>query len=667
MMQHKTYRTLTMVRAGIISLIYDHTLRLNSGSASESTSLTLINADTERVTSGMRNMHEMWASFIEIGIALFLLERQVGVATAAGVGVIVGKLLISMPYLVHADTDSIGCLVMTGQVGKHLGQRQTTWLEAIQKRITTTVSALDAVKGMKMTGSSSTISEVIMNLRANDIKLSRKFRELLIVLVSMSYISAQLTPVVTFATYSLLANARNTVPLTAATAFTSLTIFALLGQAVAGWIDATMGVAMATASLERIREYLASGVRVDFREVVPAPTASGMHKRYSSRANRSVSHRRSRPSREPSQATRASSRVSRGHSRLPIIRSPSQANQPSLAMFSFHDFFLQERDLPTLNPSERIKDAVITVRDCSAGWTEGSTPVLKDMNFSVNRGDLAIVIGPVGCGKSTLLRVVLGEVPEITGKVVVQQVEAAFSAQTPWLSNASIRDNIVGQSRYHPRWYHKVCRACALDLDFNRFEDGDRTLIGSRGITLSGGQKARVALARTVYSDRDISILDDAFCGLDPKTEQMVFGSLLGFDGLLRGRHKTTILATNSVRNVSLADLIIVLDKSGAVVEQGSYSELRQAGGYFQSLETSQNESSSVNLLEHESPVDSIAAAKLFATVGDDSRRTGDLTIYNYYFNTIGWVSWGVFVVLVAGFVFTTIFPRKDHEVFPYP
>jgi ATP-binding cassette, subfamily C (CFTR/MRP), member 1 len=90
MTQHKTYRTLTMIRAGLVSLIYKHTLFLNSTSVSESASLTLINADVERVGQGMRNMHEIWASFFEIGLSLWLLEMQIGVATAAAVGVVIG-------------------------------------------------------------------------------------------------------------------------------------------------------------------------------------------------------------------------------------------------------------------------------------------------------------------------------------------------------------------------------------------------------------------------------------------------------------------------------------------------------------------------------------------------------------------------------------------------
>jgi ABC-type bacteriocin/lantibiotic exporter with double-glycine peptidase domain len=103
-----------------------------------------------------------------------------------------------------------------------------------------------------------------------------------------------------------------------------------------------------------------------------------------------------------------------------------------------------------------------------------------------------MVIGPVGSGKSTLLHCMLGEVPHTTGLVTVQEEEAAFCAQSPWLTNTNVRANIVGASEFDSAWYKAVVKACALHRDFAQLPFGDRSMIGSKGILLSGGQKSRL-------------------------------------------------------------------------------------------------------------------------------------------------------------------------------
>jgi ABC-type multidrug transport system fused ATPase/permease subunit len=247
-----------------------------------------------------------------------------------------------------------------------------------------------------------------------------------------------MTPVFAFGTYSILSKVRNTISLDAATAYTSLTIFSLLGQALSTWIDAAVGVATSVGSLERIREYLASNTRVDSRVTV--------------------------------------------------------AKRPHVDLVFYHPARDSLLELRQLAPTRRLvggAEEVVKVRNCNAGWDEGS-PTLRNLNFVIKRGDLAMVIGPIGCGKSTLLKAVLGEVPTISGSVVVEGVESAFCDQTAWLTNTSIKDNIVGISEFDPEWYNTVVCACALDRDFSQFPNGDMSMIGSQGIILSGGQKTRV-------------------------------------------------------------------------------------------------------------------------------------------------------------------------------
>ena len=123
--------------------------------------------------------------------------------------------------------------------------------------------------------------------------------------------------------------------------------------------------------------------------------------------------------------------------------------------------------------------------------------VLSDINLSVPSaasGSLTIITGPVGCGKSTLLKGILGETSHRTGNVILSSPNVAFCDQTPWITNATLRDNIIGESKFQDegRWFNVVVDACDLRTDFSRLPDGEITVVGDSGVKLSGGQKQRI-------------------------------------------------------------------------------------------------------------------------------------------------------------------------------
>lgn len=134
------------------------------------------------------------------------------------------------------------------------------------------------------------------------------------------------------------------------------------------------------------------------------------------------------------------------------------------------------------------------VRDVSAGWNSSTKqePVLKELNFDIRRGKTTMVIGPVGCGKSTLLKLLLGELPEVSGSVMTTYAQAAYCSQSPWITFGTIQQNILGVSMMDRSWYNTVIQACALQPDLQEFAEGDQTTVGTRGARLSGGQQMRV-------------------------------------------------------------------------------------------------------------------------------------------------------------------------------
>jgi ATP-binding cassette, subfamily C (CFTR/MRP), member 1 len=129
----------------------------------------------------------------------------------------------------------------------------------------------------------------------------------------------------------------------------------------------------------------------------------------------------------------------------------------------------------------------------SFGWAEDTQPTVQDVTSRFGLDNwMTIVVGPVGCGKSTFLKGLLGETTSVDGRVRLSSPHVAYCDQTPWIMSGSIRDNIIGESEFNESWYRRVLRACALDTDLQQMDEGDYTIVGSKGVKLSGGQKQRI-------------------------------------------------------------------------------------------------------------------------------------------------------------------------------
>uniref|UniRef100_A0A3B3XE74 ATP-binding cassette, sub-family C (CFTR/MRP), member 4 n=1 Tax=Poecilia mexicana TaxID=48701 RepID=A0A3B3XE74_9TELE len=179
------------------------------------------------------------------------------------------------------------------------------------------------------------------------------------------------------------------------------------------------------------------------------------------------------------------------------------------------------------------------------------SPSLQNISVSVKPHQLLAVIGPVGAGKSSLLSAILGELPRDTGALEVRG-QLAYASQQPWVFPGTIRSNILFGRELNPKKYEKVLRACALK---KLFPDGDLTLIGDRGATLSGGQKARLNLARAVYQEADIYLLDDPLSAVDAEVGKHLFEQCIC--GLLQ--NKCRVLVTHQLQYLKAADKILVL------------------------------------------------------------------------------------------------------------
>ena len=178
-------------------------------------------------------------------------------------------------------------------------------------------------------------------------------------------------------------------------------------------------------------------------------------------------------------------------------------------------------------PSRELRagDELVSVVQGDFTWSPlpsadapASTPppvnTLQDISLSVKRGELLAVVGRVGDGKSSLLAAILGEMIKVDGRVTVRGT-VAYCAQQPWIMGGTVKSNITFGHRFEPDFYELVLEACALKEDLKLLPQGDETEVGEKGISLSGGQKARVALARAVYARADIYLLDDPLSAVD--------------------------------------------------------------------------------------------------------------------------------------------------------
>lgn len=195
---------------------------------------------------------------------------------------------------------------------------------------------------------------------------------------------------------------------------------------------------------------------------------------------------------------------------------------------------------------------------------------LKNINFQAKKGELACIVGKVGSGKSGFIQSLLGDLFRVKGFATVHG-SVAYVSQVPWIMNGTVKENILFGHKYDPEFYEKTIKACALTIDLAVLVDGDNTLVGEKGISLSGGQKARLSLARAVYARADTYLLDDPLAAVDEHVAKHLIEHVLGPHGLLHT--KTKILATNKISVLSIADSITLLE-NGEIVEHGTYEEV---------------------------------------------------------------------------------------------
>jgi ATP-binding cassette subfamily C (CFTR/MRP) protein 1 len=427
-------QVLTLFRGACISLIYDQTLKIADGASSGGASVTLMSTDIQTCTDIFPMLNEIWASIIEVIVAIYLLSRQMGAFCV-------------IPIIIYGLST-----VVQGKIASGFATHVKNWNGMTQTRVSTTGTALTGMRSARISGIATSIKKLISDARDSEIKASIGYRYVVLLLNIVVAVGEHGTPLAVFVAYEISARIRGTPSLGTSQAFASLSIITLLQEPAAMVLIAFPLSASCLGALGRIQDFLL------------LPTVSP-----------------------------------------PLVEGP-KAHLPAAAPSDDDGVEM----LSVMPKTELRRNAIIMIDNITVRHSPTGPPALSDVSCSFNAGSLSMVIGPVGCGKTTFIKSILGEVSFETGSVSVKSSRFAFATQSAWLPNDSIQSLITGPKTHiaiDEAFYAKVIHACALNEDLVNLTDGDRTIIGSRGITLSGGQRQRIALARAIYAREDIVLL----------------------------------------------------------------------------------------------------------------------------------------------------------------
>ncbi|OGM47940.1 hypothetical protein ABOM_002790 [Aspergillus bombycis] len=455
--QYQNFRFATRVRGALITTIYHHTLQTRVADSGDITAVSLMGTDVERIVNGLELFHETWGALVEIGIACWLLGRQLSVACIAPVILVL---------LFVAGSSKLSFSMNTAQ---------RRWIEKVQERLRVTSAMLGDMKAVKMLGLSGVLLPVIQGFRSREIETSRSYRKLLVAMLLLSLTPINLAPVLTFGIYTIIAVFWKSQTLLLAQAFTSLSLISLLTTPVIVFIQTMPVVFQCVGNFDRIQEYCNYSAQTtnipNDGEGPPTPCSNSEQ--------------------ETTLESLALGTLPKGglHSHSVV--------HPDLRLDG-HGFAWNRSSADPV-----LHDLQITIKRGSITAIVGPVGSGKSSLLHALLGELVDI--PLEHGSPR------------QDKVDPRAREAmAYCAQHPWLENHTIRENIRGSSPWDLKWYHCVLSACALETDLAQLEKGDFTRVGSDGVKLSGGQKQRIvmitkALARAVYSKRSILLLDDVF------------------------------------------------------------------------------------------------------------------------------------------------------------
>ncbi|XP_061382806.1 ATP-binding cassette subfamily C member 4 isoform X2 [Danaus plexippus] len=562
---HGTYSTQQFgmkVRIAACSLIYRKVMRMSSGALAQTTAgqvVNLLSNDVNRFDYAFIYTHFIWLLPLQVIIVCYLIYIKIGYAAIVGV---IGIVLQTIP--------------VQSYMSKLAARLRMKTASRTDERVRIMDEIISGMQVIKMYAWEKPFEQVVALARKNEINCITSASYLRGVYLSFMVFTERLTLYITLLSYSLFGY-----QVTADIAFPLAQMFNILQASVAILLPMSLSMLMEShTSILRIQQFLVKDEREDLRSVAGVDIAKLV----------ASVEKKNKNLREIDLCANKFKKIDEEG-----IYNPG--------------FDCDEKGLmtPAISTTPISNDVGILIQNVSASWTEDGPITLRNINITVPKGKLCAIIGSVGSGKSSILQLLLNELRSSAGRIHLCG-PLSYASQEPWLFVATVRQNILFGLPYNPKKYKEVVRVCALQKDFLQFPHGDQTLVGERGASLSGGQRARINLARAVYRQADVYLLDDPLSAVDAHVGRQLFDECI--TGYLK--HTTRVLVTHQLHYLKVADYIVIMN-NGIIEAKGTYEELLTSGKDFAKLLCSVQEDDNTEA-EKPLPISRRTSARLSTT-----------------------------------------------------
>ncbi|PZC86948.1 ATP-binding cassette sub-family C member 4 [Helicoverpa zea] len=566
---HGTYSTQQFgmkVRIAACSLIYRKVMRMSSGALAQTTAgqvVNLLSNDVNRFDYAFIYTHFIWLLPLQVIVVCYLIYLKIGYAAIVGV---IGIVLQTIPVQSYMS-----------KLAARLRMRTACKTD---ERVRIMDEIINGMQVIKMYAWEKPFEQVVALARKNEIKCITSASYLRGVYLSFMVFTERLTLYITLLSYSLFGY-----QVTADIVFPLAQFFnTLQGTLSIIMSNAVSFLAEALISVQRLEAFMLFDEREDLRSVPDVDIAKLVQMVDNKKKKINLSEVDLRPN------------TFKKIDEEGIYNPGFECNEKGLMT-------------STLCPMPVNPDVGILIQNVSASWTDDGPITLNQLNLMVPKGKLCAIIGSVGSGKSSVLQLLLSELRSSNGRIYLSG-PLSYASQEPWLFVATVRQNILFGLPYNSKKYKEVVRVCALQKDFQQFPHGDQTLVGERGASLSGGQRARINLARAVYRQAEIYLLDDPLSAVDAHVGRQLFDECIS--GYLR--HTTRVLVTHQLHYLKAADYIVIMN-NGSVEAKGSYDELVSTGKDFAKLlSSSHDENEDKKDVEKPPPMSRRTSARLSTT-----------------------------------------------------